>query len=284
MGEETERATDAPAMPSHDDPPKKPHDAAPSKEKPSGDLWSLVGKVGVAIGVIVGAITIFNEFNPRGPHVIASCAVVDISKYLSRGDEQASARIRGAFTVDAIRKAMPDEAGKAAHSQQALKALYENLIRSVWFIERFQPSYTMRAIQCEIVNDGSEPAAEVALHLPSIVKRVLVNNEEVRTIDSKSQSVSLGSVPAGPTMSVEVWITTYEVLRGDENVFLSYRGGKGKVQIAKKYFGTPAALANLWELFGWVGLVWIFSILFLMFLGIKAAIKAPEKGKKIEEA
>lgn len=273
MSEEPEEFPQLPARRSDDKPETVAQSAIPPKERNTVDYWAYIGKAGVLVALIIGTITIYNTFNPRGPRVVARCSAVEISDYLTYGEEHALTRIKKKLSIDTISLAMPHEAGKPANSESVLETLTANLSQQLLGTgyDRFEDRYRENtlALQCTIINDGTEPATEVALLLPYQPIRVFVNKIEVNQTDPRSQSISLGTLAAGPALRLEAWIQTHSLLRYEnKNFFLNYRGGTGKVHLGQTYFGTADTLANFWDTVGMFFLIMMIVALSLFVLSV----------------
>lgn len=208
------------------------------------DVWATIGKVGTLIGALVGAIALYNFVYPRGPRVSAECQLTDIAPYLRQGEKVALDRLRDALKLAGL-KPPPESALQAA--QLSYK----------WF--------SVTALQCRLMNEGSEPASDVALQLPAQPVYAAVNNENLEPGTIKNRSLLLGTLPAGPTTSVHMWFES-DRRSFDDQIFLNYRGGKGTVYVGKTYYGFSAAVAEFWQIFGW------FSVVIVIFTGFVLAL------------
>ncbi len=280
MSGETEKPAQAPDKQSEDKPKKEDQGGTHSAERNAANSWALVGKVGALVALIVGAITIYNALNPQGPRLVANCTVTDISEYLGRAETEALARAKETLSVDVIKRSMPHAAGKAAQELPVLQALAATLSKQLSGGSKFRFLIGTQALRCTIVNDGTEPATEVALHLPHQPARVFVNKDELGQKDSRSKSILLETLPAGPTLTVEAWTDTYRNELSESNIFLNYRGGKGKVYVGRTYFATADTLAHFWETFGLLGLLWFVAASLLIGLGPMAMIEQAQKKSK----
>lgn len=276
------------AKQSDDKPENVVQNATLPKEKKALDLWAYIGKASVLVGLIIGAISIYSYINPRGPRVIATCTVVEISDYLRYGGQIVLNEMKQNVSTDTVAMAMPQEAGKAAHEQPVLKSFAKNLLM-ILGPGPFDPLRSLdrtdraQALRCAILNDGTEPATELQLHLPDQAIRVFINKKDVLEKDSRSQDISLGTLPAGPTLIVEAWIDVISSVRSfEKNIFLNFRGGTGRVQLGQTYFGTANSLAHFWDLFGPFGLAWIALMIILVILLLASRIdQAQTKAKSV---
>ena len=239
------------------------------------DVWALVGKIGALVALVTGVITVYSTLNPRGPNVSATCNTTEISEYLKYGALKVTDQFKEIVSVEGLSKAMPYEAGKSAQSKPALEALSLTLLRNVEFARRFDLREINRVLQCDVINDGTEPAAEVDLQIPAHPVRVLRDGEELSAESFKAKSITLGNLPAGPKMRVEVWSSDYLVSPSDRStVFINFRGGKGRVNFVESYSGFAASLGYFWKNFGLLGLLWLSTcVLVISLIAIGATVR-----------
>ena len=212
MDDESEKPSE-----SHETLPENNTGAPPERttqttQKRSFDYWAGIGKLSTIVAIVGGAIAIYSWLYPRGPRVTATCTSSQVSEYLRYGRDDAMNELLGYINAETVEIAMPPSAGKAARSQDVLQAFTAKLKDRLYGEYRlysrlgpFSPSDPIQALRCTLVNDGTEPASEVALNLPYEIVRAFINQKTVSLKESDLKSVSLGDLPAGPSMQVEVW-------------------------------------------------------------------------------
>lgn len=232
----------------------------------ASEKWAWLGKAGVVVAAIVGVLSIYNHVFPRGPSLTAYCTSASVGAYLKHGYDSAVKNLteleerkarRATEKRPEEKKPRKEKPGKDTPNEPQLG--YEIELGSLkgffkGFGWEFPFSEPIHALTCRIVNEGTEPANDVTLYLPSRPVRLLVN-EKVETLP-EGNTVSLKNVPAGPPTNVEVWLKGFIVsdIREDR-LFINYQGGKGKVMVGKTHFGLWHAIKE--------NLVWNILLLIL---------------------
>ena len=251
--------------------PDTPASSAQHKEKTT-DVWAIIGKAGTVVALIVGAIAIYAWFNPRGPSIVATCTETEISSYVQESEENTLTLVSEILSRDTLSEAMPRTAGRAARSDQVLDELARNLQRAISSSSKFLLSKLrtrdLRELKCSLVNRGTEPATEVALHLPHEVVRAYVNTKDVTPSDASTRFIDLGTVPAGPAVHLNARVRAFLSLPSEDKLFINYRGGTGKVQLGRTYYGFAAKLADFWDISAGLAVLLFASLSMLLALAI----------------
>lgn len=242
-----------------DEPARKPKESA--AEGKTGILWEWLGKVSALVAVLGGLFAIYNFLYPRGPSLTAYCTSVSIGGYLKHGYDKG---VKDAAEMEKAKRdleKMSEE--KKGHATRDKDGRYPSQIGAPIFkfdVQWLTAPYSesIHAASCRIVNDGTEPANDVTLYLPSRPVRFLVHDKEEKL--SESTSVNLKSVPAGPPTNVEVWFKGSPDLR-EERLFINYQGGKGKVVFGKTYFGLWHTIKENWV---WYGMYLLLALAIVM--------------------
>jgi hypothetical protein len=226
-------------------------------------FWEWVGKLAALVVVIGGLFGFFKWLFPSGPSLTAYCTSVSIGGYLTYGYDDAIAKLK---KIEQEKEAK-EKQGKKGHEKDPANSTPEP---ASWWSTFVQADFKHRwsslaptyAITCRIANDGSEPANDVTLHLPSRPVRFLINDKEEKL--PESNSVNLNSVPVGPTTNVEVWLDGFIPPTLDKNpFFINYRGGKGTVLVGKPSFGLWHTAKENWQ---WIAMYTLMLAAFLLLI------------------
>ena len=238
-------------------------------DQKTSKYWERFGKFGAVVALFVGVLTIKNYLFPSGPSLTAYCNTISIREYLNHGYSTALKRWEQ-IEQEKAKQAEDERADQKKRGKRPSpksdvgEAKGESTIPFSFL--RFQMGLGIgeptQALSCRIVNDGTEPADDVTLHLPSQPVRVLINSQEEKL--SNSNAVNLRSVPVGPAMSVEVWLGPLgSLVLLEDRVFVNYKGGKGKVLLAKTHFGLWNTIKeNFWGIVTVLGI--FLPLLFLV--------------------
>lgn len=229
----------------------------PASKKPapsgkSGRFWEWMGKIGVVVAVTGGLFAIYNYIYPRGPSITAYCTSTSIGGYLTHGYDTAVKRF-AEIEREKTKRAEGKSAKKKPVAQQEDSIMHDALQTGAilkWGKYEFNSILSFNeptfALTCRVVNEGTEPANEVTLYLPSRPVRFLVNDKEEQL--PKSEAVPLKNVPAGPSKNVEVWLRGFgqNLDLREDRLFIDYQGGRGKVLVGKTYFGLWNTIKENW--------------------------------------
>ena len=243
--------TGKPELPSTE---KEPAPVLSNSRFSSEHVWATVGKIGALLGVLIALFTLGKSIWPSGPKIVAHCQAVHgalpppsimlANLELSTDPLLASSRIE-----DALSKMQPTSKLTDLERTAIATAIVALLSRpdSKIVDDTEAPS---DLLQCEITNNGDEPAREVMIDLPDVPSIAMLDRANL-PLTNGQRSVSLGIIRPGTNFNLRFWFSDFW---GIHPVQISDDRGKGDVVLLNSGSSFPGPLARFviyWEHAPW---------------------------------
>ena len=231
-------------------------DAVPRHER----AWSLVGKIGVVIGTLLGAVSLYRAARPDAPRLTAQCQILqfdssllysDIKRRLDELHEQA----RNATAIGVL----PQD------PQSALAAASTTLGKSVNALELNNLANELDSDRtvalCAISNVGSRDAKGATVDFPFHVIGAKLADDMVQQSAITDKRVAIGDFRPGERRELVAWTSDMVLLLDEGQIQMTYADGRGNVQMARTLYGSSAAIAAAMQKLVVQPVFWILLVL-----------------------